>query len=111
MAASCLTHFVVETVVFGYYKMDKRNRIMDTIEVYMDPILRESTGLWVDLPSRTLAELDAHEIDRMAAVHACGKHDCYGTHCDIYFISIHCSPYHDFAATQVYNINPIRCTD
>ncbi|ORY97959.1 P-loop containing nucleoside triphosphate hydrolase protein [Syncephalastrum racemosum] len=61
----------IETVVFGYYKMDKRNRIMDTVELYMDPILRESTGVWVDLPSRTLADLDAQEIDRMAAVHAC----------------------------------------
>ncbi|KAI9488424.1 hypothetical protein BDB00DRAFT_932711 [Zychaea mexicana] len=59
----------IETVVFGYYKMDKRNRIMDSLEVYMDPILRDSTGIWADVNSTALAKLEELDIDRMASIH------------------------------------------
>lgn len=63
----------VETVVFGYYKMDKRNRIMDSLDVYMDPIVRYSTGIWVDVPSKALARLEELQLDRMASIHGAGK--------------------------------------
>ena len=52
--------------------MDKRNRIIDSLEVYMDPILRESTGIWADVNSTALSKLEELEIDRMASVHAAG---------------------------------------
>lgn len=63
---------IVETVVFGYHKLDKRSRIIDTLELYMDPILRYSTGVWADVPSNALAKLDDLGIDHMAAIHAAG---------------------------------------
>ncbi|KAI8139448.1 P-loop containing nucleoside triphosphate hydrolase protein [Fennellomyces sp. T-0311] len=60
----------IETVVFGYYKMDRRNRIIDSLEVYMDPILRESTGIWADVNSTALSKLEELDIDKMASIHA-----------------------------------------
>ncbi|ORX48826.1 DEAD-domain-containing protein [Hesseltinella vesiculosa] len=59
-----------ETVVFGYYKLDKRGRILDTYEINMDPILRKGTGLWIDLPSDCVRELETRDIDPMSAIHA-----------------------------------------
>ncbi|KAI8072362.1 P-loop containing nucleoside triphosphate hydrolase protein [Gongronella butleri] len=58
-----------ETVVFGYYKLDKRNRILDTQEIHMDPILRKGVGLWVDLPRACLHQFEIEEINAMAAIH------------------------------------------
>ncbi|KAG2226825.1 hypothetical protein INT45_005790 [Circinella minor] len=60
----------IETIVFGYYKIDKRNRIMDSLEVYMDPFIRESTGIWADVSSSALNRLDQLDIDKMASIHA-----------------------------------------
>ncbi|KAI8991328.1 P-loop containing nucleoside triphosphate hydrolase protein [Mycotypha africana] len=66
----CLGKVRVSTVVFGYYRIDKRRRIMDTHEVYMDPILVESNGVWADAPAVALDKLDQLGIDPMAAIHA-----------------------------------------
>lgn len=63
---------VVETVVFGYYRMDKRNRIIDSHDIYMDPIIRQSMGIWLDVPSVALKKIDELEIDRMASIHGAG---------------------------------------
>ncbi|CEP09281.1 hypothetical protein [Parasitella parasitica] len=60
----------VSTVVFGYYRIDKRKRIIDTHDLYMDPIIVESTGIWADAPGPALAQLDFLNIDPMAAIHA-----------------------------------------
>lgn len=63
----------VSTVVFGYYRIDKRKRIIDAHDVYMDPIIMESTGVWVDTPGPALEQLDFLNIDPMAAIHAACK--------------------------------------
>ncbi|KAF1797843.1 P-loop containing nucleoside triphosphate hydrolase protein [Mucor lusitanicus] len=60
----------VSTVVFGYYRIDRRKRIIDTHDVYMDPIIVESTGVWADAPGAALKQLDFLNIDPMAAIHA-----------------------------------------
>ena len=71
--ASHLTLFLVSTIVFGYYRLDKKRRILDSHDVYMDPIIMYSTGLWVDAPAATLVELYKLDIDPMAAIHAACK--------------------------------------
>lgn len=64
--------FLVSTHVFGYYKLDKRNHILDAVDVYMDPIVRITNGIWVDVPRRALEELAELDIDVDASVHAAG---------------------------------------
>lgn len=65
-----LTFIIVSTTVFGYYRIDQRNRIMDSHEVYMDPIITFSNGIWADVPSAAVRQLKELDIDPMAAVHA-----------------------------------------
>ncbi|KAI8378802.1 P-loop containing nucleoside triphosphate hydrolase protein [Choanephora cucurbitarum] len=60
----------VVTVVFGYHRLDKRGRIMDTFETYMDPIVLEANGVWADVPRSVLSKLKELEIDPMAAIHS-----------------------------------------
>lgn len=43
---------------------------MDSHEVYMDPIITFSNGIWADVPSAAVRQLKELEIDPMAAVHA-----------------------------------------
>lgn len=62
--------FLVSTIVFGYYRLDKRQRIIDAHDLYMDPIIVESTGVWADAPGPAVAQLDLLGIDPMAAIHA-----------------------------------------
>ncbi|KAG1351765.1 hypothetical protein G6F62_002886 [Rhizopus arrhizus] len=66
----CYGQVRVSTTVFGYYRIDQRNRIMDSHEVYMDPIITFSNGIWADVPSAAVRQLKELEIDPMAAVHA-----------------------------------------
>ncbi|KAI8087955.1 P-loop containing nucleoside triphosphate hydrolase protein [Gilbertella persicaria] len=69
----CFGRVKVSTVVYGYYRLDKRSRIIDTHEVYMDPIVIESEGVWVDIPSFVIDTLISFDIDPKAAIHAAGK--------------------------------------
>jgi DEAD/DEAH box helicase domain-containing protein len=60
----------VKTVVFGYYRLDRKGRIMDSHDVYMDPFIIHSTGVWVDVPGQAISRLESLDIDPMAAIHA-----------------------------------------
>ncbi|KAJ2959119.1 hypothetical protein NQZ79_g5404 [Umbelopsis isabellina] len=62
----------VSTHVYGYYKVDKRNHILDAVDVYMDPIVRNSNGLWVDVPIRALKDMAELDINVAASIHAAG---------------------------------------
>ncbi|KAI8994891.1 P-loop containing nucleoside triphosphate hydrolase protein [Pilobolus umbonatus] len=66
----CYGDVKVSTVVFGYFRIDKRKRIIDSHDVYMDPILTYSKGVWIDVPSASMRELEKDQIDPMAAIHA-----------------------------------------
>ena len=46
---------------------------MDSLEVYMDPFIRESTGIWADVNPSALNRLDQLDIDKMASIHAAGN--------------------------------------
>ncbi|KAI9033706.1 P-loop containing nucleoside triphosphate hydrolase protein [Phycomyces nitens] len=60
----------VETSVFGYHKVDRYNRIVDSIDIHMDPIVQTATGVWTDVPYLALKRLEALEMDPMAAIHS-----------------------------------------
>ncbi|KAI8068899.1 P-loop containing nucleoside triphosphate hydrolase protein [Thamnidium elegans] len=66
----CFGKVKVTTVVFGYYRINSQKRILDAHDVYMDPIITQTTGLWADVPGTALVELGALDIDPMAAIHA-----------------------------------------
>ncbi|KAI0872081.1 hypothetical protein GGS24DRAFT_503118 [Hypoxylon argillaceum] len=56
--------------VFGYFKVDKRQRILDAVQVDNPPIIRHSKGLWLDVPKRALEILVDRRFHVAGAIHA-----------------------------------------
>ncbi|KAI9718310.1 MAG: hypothetical protein M1828_006774 [Chrysothrix sp. TS-e1954] len=57
-------------VVFGFFKLDKRRRILDAVEVDNPPIIINSKGMWLDVPRSALEILDSRRLNIAAAIHA-----------------------------------------
>lgn len=60
----------IKQVVFGYFKVDRRNRVLDAVHVDNPPVLRYSKGMWIDLPKRALEILDSRRLHIAGAIHA-----------------------------------------
>lgn len=56
--------------VFGYFKIDKRRRILDAVEVDNPPIIRHSKGMWLDVPKKALDILVERRLNVAGAIHA-----------------------------------------
>lgn len=56
--------------VFGYFKVDKRRRILDAVHVDNPPIIRHSKGMWLDVPKRALEILVERRLHVAGAIHA-----------------------------------------
>ncbi|KAI1368036.1 hypothetical protein F5Y08DRAFT_21037 [Xylaria arbuscula] len=56
--------------VFGYFKVDKRRRILDAVQVDNPPIIRHSKGMWLDVPKRALGILVDRRLNVAGAIHA-----------------------------------------
>lgn len=57
-------------VVFGFFKLDKRRRILDAVEVDNPPITIHSKGMWLDVPRRAVEILVERRLNVAAAIHA-----------------------------------------
>ncbi|OAA56610.1 Hrq1p [Niveomyces insectorum RCEF 264] len=56
--------------VFGYFKVDRRERILDAVQVDNPPVVRYSKGTWLDVPAHGLAVLARRRLHMAAAIHA-----------------------------------------
>ncbi len=56
--------------VFGYFKVDRHERILDAVQVDTPPVVRYSRGTWVDVPAAGLAVLERRRLHMAAAIHA-----------------------------------------
>ncbi|KAL8973018.1 MAG: hypothetical protein Q9183_000225 [Haloplaca sp. 2 TL-2023] len=56
--------------VFGFFKVDKKRRILDAVAVDNPPIIIFSKGLWLDVPKSALQILDGRRLNIAAAIHA-----------------------------------------
>lgn len=56
--------------VFGYFKIDKKRRILDAVHVDNPPIVRHSKGMWLDVPKRALEILVERRLNVAGAIHA-----------------------------------------
>ncbi|KAK6088759.1 DEAD/DEAH box helicase [Seiridium cupressi] len=56
--------------VFGYFKIDRRRRILDAVHVDNPPIIRHSKGLWLDVPKKALDILVERYLNVAGAIHA-----------------------------------------
>ncbi|GAA5825378.1 hypothetical protein JCM3770_003514 [Rhodotorula araucariae] len=60
----------IEAVVFGYFKVDKRNNILDTVEIHTPPYVRHSHGLWIEVPRTALEILLVKNFHPAGSIHA-----------------------------------------
>lgn len=60
----------ITQVVFGFFKIDKRRRILDAVEVDNPPITIHTKGMWLDVPRLALEILTSHRLNIAAAIHA-----------------------------------------
>jgi DEAD/DEAH box helicase domain-containing protein len=60
----------ITTVVFGFFKLDKRKRILDAVEMESPPLVRYAKGFWLDVPARALEILENAQMNAAAAIHA-----------------------------------------
>jgi DEAD/DEAH box helicase domain-containing protein len=56
--------------VFGYFKVDKKGRVLDAVHVDNPPIIRHGKGMWIDVPKTAIDILNSRQLNVAAAIHA-----------------------------------------
>lgn len=60
----------IHAVVYGFFKIDKRGRVLDAVAVDNPPIDIFTKGMWLDVPKRALDILKSRRLNIAAAIHA-----------------------------------------
>jgi DEAD/DEAH box helicase domain-containing protein len=60
----------IHAVVYGFFKVDKRGRVLDAVAVDNPPIDILTKGMWLDVPSRAIDILQSRHLNIAAAIHA-----------------------------------------
>ncbi|ODV91043.1 hypothetical protein CANCADRAFT_57410 [Tortispora caseinolytica NRRL Y-17796] len=60
----------IESVVFGYFKVNSAGQILEAVSVTNPPYVRYSAGFWIDIPSSALQVLADKKLHCAGAVHA-----------------------------------------
>ncbi|KAF2455098.1 hypothetical protein BDY21DRAFT_387218 [Lineolata rhizophorae] len=60
----------IKQVVFGFFKIDKKRRILDAVQLDNPPIVLYSKGMWLDVPRLALDILNSRRINIAGAIHA-----------------------------------------
>jgi DEAD/DEAH box helicase domain-containing protein len=56
--------------VYGFFKLDKKRRILDAIQVDNPPIIIFSKGMWLDVPKKALEILMDRRLNIAGAIHS-----------------------------------------
>jgi DEAD/DEAH box helicase domain-containing protein len=60
----------IKQVVFGFFKIDKKRRILDAVQVDNPPIILFSKGMWLDVPKAAIEILQGRRLNVAGAIHA-----------------------------------------
>jgi DEAD/DEAH box helicase domain-containing protein len=60
----------IKQVVFGFFKIDKKRRILDAVQVDNPPITLFSKGMWLDVPKAAIEILQNRRLNVAGAIHA-----------------------------------------
>ncbi|VTT77958.1 unnamed protein product [Fusarium fujikuroi] len=60
----------IQQNVFGFFKVDKKNRVLDAVHVDNPPVIRFSKGMWLDVPKKAMRILQERRLHIAAAIHA-----------------------------------------
>lgn len=56
--------------VFGFFKVDKRGKILDSVDVKNPPVIIDSKGFWIDIPMEALNIINSRGLNVAAGIHA-----------------------------------------
>ncbi|EEB07119.1 RecQ type DNA helicase Hrq1 [Schizosaccharomyces japonicus yFS275] len=56
--------------VFGYFKINKKREIIDTVDIVDKPVIIDSKGFWIDVPWHIIELLSWKKINGAASIHA-----------------------------------------
>lgn len=60
----------IQANVFGFFKVDKKGRVLDAVQVDNPPVIRYSKGMWLDVPKIALEILEDRRLHIAAGIHA-----------------------------------------
>ncbi|KAH8729034.1 DEAD/DEAH box helicase-like protein [Phaeosphaeriaceae sp. PMI808] len=60
----------IKQVVYGFFKIDKKQRILDAVQVDNPPIIIFSKGMWLDIPKNAMDILKGRRLNIAAGIHA-----------------------------------------
>jgi DEAD/DEAH box helicase domain-containing protein len=60
----------IKAVVYGFFKVDKKGRVLDAVQVDNPPIELFSKGMWLDVPRSAIEILQSRRLNVAAAIHA-----------------------------------------
>jgi DEAD/DEAH box helicase domain-containing protein len=63
-------NIVKTSIVFGFFKVDKRGTILDSVEVNNPPVKYKSKGVWIDLSKELINLVTSHKLNMAGAIHA-----------------------------------------
>lgn len=63
-------NIIKKSIIFGFFKIDKRGKILDSVEVNNPPVKYKSKGIWIDLPIELIKILKNHGLNLAGSIHA-----------------------------------------
>ncbi|KAF4982079.1 hypothetical protein FZEAL_2231 [Fusarium zealandicum] len=60
----------IQQNVFGFFKVDRKNRVLDAVQVDNPPVIRFSKGMWLDIPKKAIDILQERRLHIAAGIHA-----------------------------------------
>lgn len=63
-------NIIKTSIVFGFFKVDKRGKILDSIEVNNPPVKYKSKGVWIDFSIELIELIKNHKLNLAGAIHA-----------------------------------------
>ncbi|KAK1962153.1 DEAD/DEAH box helicase [Colletotrichum sublineola] len=60
----------IQQNVYGFFKVDKKKRVLDAVHVDNPPVIRYGKGMWLDIPKKALQILADRRLHVAASIHA-----------------------------------------
>ena len=60
----------IQQVVYGFFKIDRKRRILDAVQVDNPPIILFTKGMWLDVPKSAMDILKSRRLNIAAGIHA-----------------------------------------
>ncbi|ODV62448.1 ATP-dependent 3'-5' DNA helicase [Ascoidea rubescens DSM 1968] len=70
--ADCPIYFgkvKITMVVFGFFKVDKKNRILDAVQVTNPPVIIDTKGFWINVPKEAISMVRKKELSLAGGIH------------------------------------------